>query len=105
MRPQRQPNGLVTGTLTGQESWPEPLPDDAAPPDDEPACAARILAPSEALTAWRASISDASARSFSLRSDSATTFDCRDAARSPLAPTSSFRTSRVCSVREAISLV
>src|SRR4029079_11512208 len=81
MRPQRQPNGLVIGAETGQI-----MPDDdgAAALDVESlldvpllaallaaafAWAARICAASCALESFSASISSASARSFSDRSD------------------------------------
>src|SRR5436189_1735542 len=69
--PQRGPNGLVIGPLTGQMNWPDPdgggLAPALAPPleDEAPAsaaCAARIRAASCALTAARAFDSPSSAR-------------------------------------------
>src|SRR5579885_584210 len=72
MRPQRQPNGLVIGPLTGQIS---PADDGAAvgPPELD-AWAARVRAVSAALAACSASISDASARSDAVSCERSTSF-------------------------------
>ena len=74
MRPQRQPNGLVIGALTGQMN---PAPETCW--TVECACAARIFAARSALAAWRPSISSASARSWAF-SESRLTFFCSRAA-------------------------
>src|SRR3954447_8024383 len=84
IRPQRQPNGLVTGPEAGQIMPPEDDDVAGALPDEAraaaaAACAARIWSPRAALEALSASISDASACSCALSVSSATSlcsFDC-----------------------------
>ena len=103
MRPQRQPNGLVIGAETGQirpadegvaaAVVPPVVVELAAAAAAAAAWAARICAPSWALVARSASISDASARSFSLSAESATSWFCFVAASESRALTSAPRVS------------
>src|SRR3954471_910711 len=114
MRPQRQPNGLLIGPLTGQTKPDDDGAEDGAedgaavdPPDEAgraaaaaaAACAARIWAPRSALTARSESISSASARSLAVRLERATSLSWRDAASESRAPTSADRVSATCAAR------
>src|SRR5215203_2971841 len=113
IRPQRHPNGLVTGPLTGH--WSGPFEVGGAGATDEPraaaaaaraaarACASRIAAAIAALCACSASISPTSARSSAVSCDRSWSFSRFEDARSFVAPTSSSRASRVWAVRTAIA--
>src|SRR3954469_1633609 len=109
IRPQRIPNGLTTGPLTGQirpcEEGVESLDPEEEDDDDETddRCAAWICAASCELDCWRPSTSCRYACLVSCTDASC----ARSAARAPeslwLDASSAFRTARTCSVRTAIT--
>lgn len=94
IRPQRSPNPLVTGPLTGQ---PRP-PDGAAPlPDAPPDCEARIFAAIAALCASSAFTSDRYSSFDSRTDESADSLSLRASASSCCVATRLLRT-RSCSL-------
>src|SRR4029450_6821059 len=104
MRPQRIPNGLTTGPLTGQMN---PLADGAELGGlyEDAAWAAWIWAPRAALTRSSAWDSAAAWRSLALTSARLTRFVERAETSSRLFASSSSRTARTCSVRACTARV